>query len=146
MVSKVQSDQVFRSAALSGEWDYTQEIGKVDYAKRAGDCTDYCRNAVQEGLGDAWAGGPKANTAAFKLSEAAGFTEVEPDAARVGDVVVQGGHAGVFIGRARNGDVWGLANNGRPGKDSSTGPRRFNEGTYGLGTPRFFRPLRKEDE
>jgi hypothetical protein len=58
----------------------------------------------------------------------------------------KGGHAGVFMARTPNGDVWALANNGRPGKDSSTGPRKFNEGSFGSGQPQFFRPLRPEEE
>jgi hypothetical protein len=142
--------QVVRTAKSSGEWTYSQgqegEPG-VDFSEHVGDCTDYCRNAVQATLGSVWAGGAKANTAAFKAGLAAGFTEVEASAAQPGDVVIQGGHAGIFTGVNAKGQIRALANNGSPTsssggyRDSRTAVTTFKEGAFGSGRVRFYRPL-----
>jgi hypothetical protein len=83
----------------------------------------------------------------FKSGNHPGFTEVESASAQTGDVVVQGGHAGVFIGRD-HGNVWAWANNGSPHNpqgagysDKETGARKFNNGSFGKGDPRFYRPI-----
>jgi hypothetical protein len=82
----------------------------------------------------------------MKKGDHPGFIEVDRASAQMGDIVVQGGHAGVFMTES-NGDVWAWANNGRPSSsprgytNSSTGPRKFNNGSFGSGDPRFFRPL-----
>lgn len=84
----------------------------------------------------------------FKAGDHPGYTEVEASAAQAGDVVVQGGHAGIFIGRDEHGNNWGWADNGSPHKangtayaDKPTGARKFNAGSFGKGDPRFYRPI-----
>jgi hypothetical protein len=145
--------QVVQTAKASGEWTYSQgQPGEpaVNYSGHVGDCTDYCRNAVQATLGSIWAGGDKANTAAFNSGLAAGFTEVERGAAQPGDVVVQGGHAGIFTGVNAKGQIRGLANNGSPTsstsgyRDSKTKVTTFAPGLFGKGPVKFFRPLVQE--
>ena len=94
-----------------------------------------------------WAGGDKANTAAFKAGLAAGFTEVEASAAQPGDVVIQGGHAGIFTGVNAKGEIRALANNGSPTssaggyRDAKTEVTTFKEGAFGSGPVTFYRPL-----
>ena len=64
-------------------------------------------------------------------------------------MVVQGGHAGVFMGiDSRNGDVWAMANNGSPSssrvgyKHRATTATKFNPTSFGpTGPAQFFRPL-----
>ena len=139
---------VVQTARVSGEWTYSQgQPGEpsVDYSKHVGDCTDYCRNAVQATLGAVWAGGAKANTAAFRAGLAAGFTEVGADAAHPGDIVVQGEHAGVFTGVNARHQVRALANNGSPTsagyRDSKTQVTTFAPGSFGAGPVHFYRAL-----
>ena len=141
MITSAQGIQVAMAAKASGEWVYSQgqsgEAG-VDYANSVGDCTDYVRNAVQVGLGTKL---NKANTRAFREGKAEGFTQVEGSDAQPGDVVVAGGHAGIFTGVNAKGQVRALADNGSPTsspegyKDSDTGVTTFK------GPVRFFRPL-----
>ncbi|MGH8542633.1 MAG: CHAP domain-containing protein [Gammaproteobacteria bacterium] len=154
MINRAQGMQIVQTAKASGEWTYSQgQPGEpaVNYAGRVGDCTDYCRNAVQATLGEIWAGGEKANTAAFRAGLAAGFTEVESTAAQPGDVVVQGGHAGIFTGVNSKGEIRALADNGSPTssvtgyRDSRTRVTTFGPGRFGQGPVRFFRPLVQED-
>jgi hypothetical protein len=47
-----------------------------------------------------------------------------------------------------HGHVWGWANNGSPHrangtgyKDKDTGARKFDDGSFGKGDPRFYRPI-----
>ena len=84
---------------------------------------------------------------------AVGYRRVSPDSARAGDIVVRGGHAGVFLGYndAYAGlGVWGYANNGLPAKpdranlDGDTGWYNFATLTDTKGNtyaPEFFRAL-----
>jgi hypothetical protein len=148
MISKQQGIDILVAAAQSGEWVYSMgQKGEPtpNSAARIGDCVAYCLNAAKEG---AFAGGAKRATWQIRGGDHPGFTEVEfPQA---GDMVVQGGHAGVLLAiNPKNGDVWALANNGCPTsctggyKDGKTAPRKFNSGTYGPGAPQFFRPLKK---
>ena len=146
MVSRSQGMAVVQEAKNSGEWMYSQgQEGEaaVSYADRVGDCTDYVRNGVQEGLGDAWSGGAKASTRMFWNGQAAGFTEVEAAAAQPGDIVVSGPgeHAGVFTGVNSKGEIRALANNGSP-TSSKSGYRDGDTKvtTFAPGS-RFYRPL-----
>src|SRR5207244_7400380 len=100
-----------------------------------GDCTDLTRYATSTALGMGWAGSDKASTGMFKSGDHPGYTEVDENALQMGDVVVQGGHAGIIIGRSTDGILWAYANNGSPHKkdgsgysDKDTGPRAFQAG------------------
>jgi len=150
MIGAAQGMQVARHAAEGGEWTYSQYPSGVQGdpteplgGERLGDCTDLVRYAVSGGLGSAWAGGEKANTAAFNNGTAEGFTEVMRSAARPGDVVVRGGHAGIFTGINSRDEVRGFANNGQPNtsaggyKDNATRVINFGPSKE----TRFFRPL-----
>jgi hypothetical protein len=80
---------------------------------------------------------------------------MEESAAQPGDVVVRGGHAGIYLGTDAQGHVWGCANNGTPhnnkGKnyhDGNTGKTDFSpkdkvddDGNKVTVSSRFFRPL-----
>ncbi|MEJ7812825.1 MAG: RHS repeat-associated core domain-containing protein, partial [Gemmatimonadaceae bacterium] len=159
-VTALQSLQILASAIASGEWTYSQyPSGRTNDPSTAkagetlGDCTDFCRSAVKSALGKVWVGGPKSSTAMFKAGNHSGFAEVSRTEARAGDIVVQGGHAGIMIGIDEAGNVYGWANNGSPTradgsgyKDSTTGTRKFNDGSFGKGTPRFYRPLVKPEQ
>ena len=156
MIGTLQGMQILANAILSGEWTYSQAPSGGGHGldptsalpgQRLGDCTDFCRAATASTLGISWTSAYKASTAMFKAGDHPGFTEVEADAAQAGDIVVQGGHAGIFIGREQ-GNVWGWANNGSPHNakgtgysDKDTGPRKFNSGSFGNGDPRFYRPI-----
>lgn len=90
----------------------------------------------------------KRSTTAIRGGNHPGFVEVDRASAQPGDMVVQGGHAGVLIGiDSRNGSVWAMANNGRPStsprgyRDGQTTATTFNANTFGPGKPQFFRPL-----
>ena len=150
----LEGQQTLVSAISSGEWTYSQYPSGMKRdpstplpGERLGDCTDFCRHAVRTTFNRAWSSGEKASTSMFKAGNHPGFVEVGEDEAQTGDVVVQGGHAGVFIG-SENGNTWGWANNGAPTKsdgsgylDRPTGARKFNNGSFGSGDPRFFRPV-----
>jgi hypothetical protein len=140
-----------------------------------GDCTDYTLSAAIRALGSSFAGGwnKKLNTVLFRewvadsvfaeLEGAArasalakrsrvisgGYRGVPADSARAGDVVVQGKHAGIYLGAGSPvgtpGSHWGVANNGLPAtesranRDSPTGPFNFSKL---LDQPTYFvRPL-----
>lgn len=156
MITQEQSGHILTNAGMSGEWTYSQgqtSRGEParDVANHVGDCTDYVQSASSQELGSTWAGSGdanKANTAAFKNGSAKGYTQVEAKSARPGDVVVQGGHAGFYLGTDNKGNVWGLANNGTPATKDGTGyhdgtttPERFNSGSFGSGNPTFYRPI-----
>jgi len=159
MISSTQGLRVAAAARVSGEWTYSQyptKPGDPSSAlpgQRLGDCTDFVRNAVQSGLHEDWAGGPKASTAAFINGQAAGFTEVEADRAQPGDVVVKGGHAGIYTGTSASGQPRAIANNGRPSsskngyRDGDTGVRDVRAPFFpGNDAPRYFRPLTPEQD
>jgi hypothetical protein len=152
MITSQQSMRILSSAWASGEWQYTQggARGGVEVAKnlpaRQGDCTDFTWNATKTALGSDWkvsyANAPRTST--FHAGTQQGYTEVEASAAQPGDIVVRGGHAGVYMGTDKKGNVWGWANNGLPAtpkrenRDSPTG--NFNFSTKDGETPQFFRP------
>ncbi len=117
-----------------------------------GDCTDFVYWATKEGMPPSWGNehqySTKLWTGAFKTfndQELAshGWQRIERDAARAGDIVVSGGHAGVYVCTDDKCDVWGLADNGSPWssdagyRDSVTGLADFSR----LGTPIFRRPI-----
>lgn len=131
MISAQQGVQILANAIMSGEWTYSQAPSGGGHGfdptsplpgQTLGDCTDFCRAATRSTLGKSWSSSHKASTAMFKSADHPGFTEVGADAAQAGDVVVQGGHAGIFIGRA-NGHVWDWANNGSPRNSKGTAIR-----------------------
>jgi RHS repeat-associated protein len=159
MISALQGEYIVAAAVRSGEWTYSQhpyggghgmDPSVPKSGETLGDCTAFTLAATMAGVDDAgslWDGGTKVSTAMFKGGNHPGYTEVEAGSAQAGDVVVQGGHAGIFLGKA-DGHVWGWANNGAPHKkdgtgykDKDTGARKFDDGSFGSGDPRFYRPI-----
>lgn len=149
------------------EWIYTQGGAKGgvepsrSIANHRGDCTDYTMNAIKTGIAPfsprtnwshPWS--QKLSTSMFHtLSDSAlldhGYVRVMVP--QVGDVVVRGGHAGIFSGYY-NGRVMGYADNGRPAvagvdgsyHDGATGWFNFSPTTDRNGhtvNPEFFRPM-----
>jgi len=148
-----------------GEWTYTQNGAKggVEPPRNTelkfGDCTDLTWDATKA-LGPGWPHGwnQKISTRMFDTLSATvlasvGYRQVPVDSARAGDIVVRGGHAGVYGGDwgPSTPGVWGWANNGspaypdpsRPNVDRDTG--WFNFETKIVNgvpiAPKFFRPL-----
>jgi len=145
-------------------------------AERYGDCTDYTLHAALRGLGGTFAGSwnKKLNTAMFRgwttdadladlegvsLTRAiarrnrvikGGYRRVPVDSARAGDVVVQAGHAGIYLGPnaagRTPGNHYGVANNGRPATSSGQPNVDGTTGVFHFSNPNkgetyFFRPL-----
>ena len=143
MTTKEQGRAYLEDAAMSGEWTYSQgKAGDPALGARSGDCVQYCMTAYGKSAAD------KRSTTAIRGGNHPGFAEVDQASAQPGDMVVQGGHAGVLIGiDSRNGDVWAMSNNGRPSthkkgyRDGETTATTFNAGTFGEGRPQFFRPI-----
>jgi len=143
MASKDQGRAYLNDAAMSGEWTYSQgKTGDPALGSRSGDCVQYCMTAYGKSIKD------KRSTSAIRGGDHPGFVEVDQASAQPGDMVVQGGHAGVLMGiDSRNGSVWAMSNNGRPSghrrgyRDGDTTATIFNAGTFGPGKPQFFRPL-----
>jgi hypothetical protein len=148
MITQSEGARILLEAARSGEWTYSQ--GKpgdppLDFGGNVGDCVDYCRSAVGKVVGRTSA---DRSTTAIRGGNHPGFVEVSAGEAQPGDMVVQGGHAGLYLGTSKAGHVYGLANNGSPHgsargyRDSPTTVRDFRERSYGPGQPQFFRPLK----
>lgn len=158
---------ILLSAIHSGEWIYTQggyrggiEPPK-DIPSRHGDCTDLAWFSTTDALGSGWPHNYDNHlpTRLFHdLSTAdlarAGYRRVPYDSAQVGDIVVRGGHAGVyggtFTGPGGDYGIWGWANNGLPAtpkrdnKDGFTGWYNFKwnyDDHHNEVDPEFFRPL-----
>jgi hypothetical protein len=110
MASKDQGRAYLNDAAMSGEWTYSQgKTGDPALGSRSGDCVQYCMTAYGKSIKD------KRSTSAIRGGDHPGFVEVDQASAQPGDMVVQGGHAGVLMGiDSRNGSVWAMSNNGRP--------------------------------
>jgi RHS repeat-associated protein len=149
MINGAQGQEIAYNAKGALEWTYSQgKAGdpRLTHQWRGGDCTDFVRFYVRASLGADWKSQYKASTRMFHTGDHPGFTEVESSMAQPGDVLVEGGHAGIFIGTDR-GVVMGMANNGRPSnsrrgyKDGETTPRPFNRGFFGPGGPHFYRPI-----
>lgn len=160
-VTAAESQDILDAARASGEWVYTQggakggtEISKdFSATPKRGDCTDFTWNAATVSLGATWAHGwqQKLSTTEFLTMAgtelaAHGYVEVPETEARAGDVVVRGGHAGIYTHTDADGRIMGLANNGVPARsdgqknfDGTTGEYDFSE-NHGF-SPRFFRPL-----
>ena len=155
MISAGQSVQVLADAMASGEWTYSQypsgnkrDPNTALPGQQLGDSTDMCRQSVQNTLGPAWKSAYKASTSMFKSGDHPGFTEVDAADARPGDVIVRGGHAGMYIGTDKDGNAWGWANNGSPTKadgtgyaDHRTGAVKFTQRHCGGGAPQYYRPI-----
>ncbi len=144
MVSKEQGRADLDDAAMSGEWHYSQgKKGDPPLGARTGDCVQYCMTAYGMSLKN------KRRTSDIRAGNHPGFVEVDRASAQPGDMVVQGGHAGVFMGiDSTNGDVWAMANNGSPSssrvgyRNRATTATKFNATSFGpTGPAQFFRPL-----
>lgn len=159
--------KLFNSDGSTKEWTYTQGGAKGgvepsrSIANKRGDCTDYTMDAIKNGIapysyGTSWphAWSEKLSTSMFHtLSDAEllnhGYVRVTVP--RTGDIVVRGGHAGIFTSMY-NGRVMGYADNGRPAvagddgsyRDGATGWFNFSPTTDSHGNPvnpEFFRPM-----
>ncbi|NBW65835.1 hypothetical protein EBR44_08750 [bacterium] len=156
--NEAESRKMFDAAKASGEWNYTQGGAKggsehaKDRAAKWGDCTDYVFAASQVALDSTgWKSLAKyLTTTQFRtysagLIAANGYVAVSAAEARQGDVVVRGGHAGLFIGPSTNGRILGLANNGTPATENTanhdgvTGVISFDP--LNASQPLFFRQL-----
>jgi hypothetical protein len=166
-----ESAEILLAAIHSPEWRYTQGGAKggpeppKDIAAHYGDCTDFVWQSTKTGLGPAWPHSWAAHIATgdfHDLSPAGlvvvGYRKVPPDSAWAGDIVVRGGHAGVFKGFDDSGTdyrpgvaVWGFANNGspahsdgRPNRDGDTDWYNFSTTYDDKGNPvepEFFRAV-----
>ncbi len=154
--------QVLAAAKNSGEWIYTQggyqggqEVPK-DINSNVGDCTDFVWKASRTALLGTWVHSYANHlaTGSFvgknKLSPSSlgahGFVEVSYENARAGDIVVRGGHAGVYEGNSTDpSHVMGYANNGAPAtpqRDNHDGlTKDFDFGSVPGYEPHFFRQL-----
>lgn len=158
-ISVDQSNEILHWAMWGPEWTYTQggvrggREPAVDLSNNTGDCTDFTWKGTSDVLGGYWPhdyNTEKLSTNMFHtLSDAQllsrGYERVSITFARAGDVVVRGGHAGIYIGPDASGKVEGIANNGLPAtptranKDKTTGLYDFSRS--GDDYPEFFRPV-----
>jgi hypothetical protein len=151
MITSRQSMELLVNALQDGDWKYTQGGARGgredarDVSAQAGDCTDFTFAMTRKTLGAPWntSWAAKANTTALWNGTAAGYTQIESENARPGDIVVNGPgrHAGVYIGRDADGNAIGWANNGSPATPTSRG-RDGETGSFNFGSsPRFVRPI-----
>jgi hypothetical protein len=150
---------VLDAAMGMGHWLYTQGGDKggieipVDRPAHHGDCTDFTMQSVMDAIGpDGWPHtyGEKMSTGLFLTANTLGlkqhgYMSIPMGQQRPGDIVVRGGHAGLFMQPDGSGRIMGWANNGSPaypdlpGHTGPTGPYDFSpQGAY---SPKFFRPL-----
>ncbi|HEX8455183.1 MAG TPA: phage baseplate assembly protein V [Longimicrobium sp.] len=148
LANEAEGRRILQAARDSGEWRYTQGVPHTPtlyHDPRGGDCTDLVRLATRRALGTHWRSSYKASTAMFRSGDHPGFERVTTP--QVGDVVVEGGHAGIYSHTHADGKVLGWANNGSPGRrgrpyrDRETGFRPFNQGWFGDGGAHFFRAI-----
>jgi uncharacterized protein involved in type VI secretion and phage assembly len=148
LANEAEGRRILQAARDSGEWRYTQGVPNTPRLyndPRGGDCTDLVRLATRRALGTHWRSSYKASTAMFRGGDHPGFERVNTP--QVGDVVVEGGHAGIYSHTDADGKVMGWANNGSPGRrgrpyrDRETGLRPFNQGWFGNGGAHFFRAV-----
>jgi uncharacterized protein involved in type VI secretion and phage assembly len=139
---------ILAAARAGGEWRYSQGrpgTPRLYHDPRGGDCTDLVRLYTREVLGTRWRSDRKASTSMFRAGDHPGFERVTRP--QVGDVVVEGGHAGIYSHSDERGHAWGWANNGSPGsprkpyRDRDTGMRNFSSGIFGDGGTHFFRAI-----
>ena len=141
-VSPDEGRAILAAAFASGAWTYSRDTH--NQAGKQGDCTDYCESAMRG------AGLPSLATAtnngAVRTSQFAGNPDFRPlgasDAPQAGDIVVQGGHAGVFTGQTRGGFPLVLQNGQRHGVQAITfGVKPDGTGRNGLDPvqPIFYR-------
>jgi hypothetical protein len=175
-VSKSQGLSILKTAIISNDsdWVYTQGGAKggqepsktrdsIYVVPQRGDCTDFVWYAPYVTFLSAgswphpWGERPgtanyhpldSANTDGWSETKLArhGLRRLSRDSARVGDVVVRGGHAGIFMGfDGPDSVVAGYANNGSPAKpfkanvNSTTG--WYNFSTRSGKSPEFFRVI-----
>lgn len=157
-----ESDAIKEAALAEPEWTYTQGGAKGgseperNVGTKHGDCTDFTMSVVKKVFGDLWPHPwtSKINTGMFRgfnadQLRAAGYARISAENARPGDIVVRGGHAGIYLGRDAQGRWIGEANNGYPAypdganrppyQDKLTGSYNFSPTTEH--SPQFFRPV-----
>ncbi|MEK7401758.1 MAG: hypothetical protein AABZ80_05275 [Gemmatimonadota bacterium] len=158
-ISVEQSNAILHWAMSGPDWTYTQggvrggQEPARNLSNNTGDCTDFTWKGTSDVLGSSWPhdyNTEKLNTLMFHtLNDAElrtrGYERVSITEARAGDVVVRGGHAGLYIGPDASGKVQGIANNGLPAtptlpnQDKTTGLYDFSRA--GDFYPEFFRPV-----
>jgi hypothetical protein len=165
-ISDAQALQILATAIAQPDWVYTQGCALCDsvrtysepaknLANHYGDCTDFVWAVANQYLGStAWpfSAANIARTSTFASATTSnigyyGYVITDSAHARKGDVIVSGGHAGIFYGFQHNlsgtyGIAMGWANNGhpatnrQPNQDLPVGKASFkNNGAYW----RFFR-------
>jgi RHS repeat-associated protein len=142
MIDPSQSASILSAAQAEPDWHYTQGGDKggaelpLSTKMKFGDCSDFVAAATKGGLdASEWnvSRADKANTTMLATGKAKGFTSIDKVSARPGDVVVSNGHTGIYAYTDKDGNAWGVANNGTPAKkdkDGKTIPGR--DGTTGL--------------
>jgi len=97
-VSAAQGKAIYAAAEDQGQWTYTEgktQAGEIpkNFCEKKGDCTDFVE-ASMEGAGLPTLS-PRPATGQFAKSA---DYELVTGAPQAGDVIVQGGHAGIFSG------------------------------------------------
>lgn len=111
-VTAAEGAVILAGGIASGKWTYSDS--QHDQVARIGDCTDYCENAMRSaGLP---ALGTVANNGAVRTSMLPSSTDFRAlgadEGPQAGDLVQQGGHAGIFTGTYRSGFPFVLQNGG----------------------------------
>jgi hypothetical protein len=159
-VTKEEGAQINKAAILSGSWTYSQKMSggnkndpsaAVAGDSNIGDCTDLTFCATSNALGGSWGVtyGNKSSTGMFKGGKHVGYRELgSAEDPQVGDVVVLGGHAGLYMRKDADGNPIAWANNGCPThcsggySNGTTGETSFAPGRFGSAAtdnPRYFR-------
>jgi hypothetical protein len=132
-----------------------------DRSNHVGDCTDFTWFVLKKTFGDRWSHSwsEKYNTKMYhqaatqaRNGNASYLNSIDLqliplDSIRPGDIIVRGGHAGIFSHKDASGAIWGYANNGTPTvngdtstyHNGSTGNFKFTP-LYGVAYD-VFRPL-----
>jgi RHS repeat-associated protein len=125
-VTTSEGQNIYDKAIESGSWTYCRTAAQKDLPNKKGDCTDYVDAAMD--AADLPALNPTVRTGDFASSE--DFRVVDPvkEAVQAGDIVVQGGHAGVLSGQK---DSRGRLNGTQNG-NSATKVIPWGKGVRGL--------------
>ena len=123
-ITSQEGEKVYDAAVASGSWTYHKlPISGKDVCNKKGDCTDYVESAMR-------GAGLPAQASPTRTSEFAASDDNYPvaeSAARKGDVIVQGGHAGLVRERGADGVIRGIQNG-----NSGTAVIRWGKGVKGL--------------
>jgi len=113
-VTSDEGTRVYDKAVESGAWTYCKDPAQKDVPNQKGDCTDYVGAAMDAaGLPHL---SPTVRTGDFAGSDDFRVVDPSKETVQAGDVVVQGGHAGVLNGQ-------------RDGRGRLTGTQNGKSGT-----------------